>query len=281
MDYNLSNFEITAIIPIKIDSADRKKNVIMSVEYLLKNHNCKVMVTEVDNYQKLMLLQNPKLSYEFIATKENTPFYRTKILNNMLLCVETPYVINYDCDMLLSKSTMEKCLKMLKEGYDLVYPYPKGNIYYTSTLNDIQRSFISKEPTEYIDYLIEKYMIKLDNPNILFFKNTPLSSAVCAGGMQFFNTQSYKSGFGENEEFIDWGPEDYERLYRFYLLEYKIGWIDCGNIFHMDHEKTKSALNNSQTRQKNDEIWNKILKNIKTKEDMLKYMHSLNYIKKF
>jgi len=261
----MNDYEITAIIPIKIDSADRKKNAIMSVEYLLKNHNCKVIVTEVDDYQKLMPASNPKLNYQFITTQENVPFHRTKILNDMLLRVDTPYVINYDCDMLLPKSTMEKCLKMLKEGYDLVYPYPRSSVYYTSSLNDTQRSFIFREPTEYIDYLIEKYMIKIDNPNISFFENTPLSTSVCAGGMQFFNTKSYKSGFGENEEFIDWGPEDYERLYRFYLLEYKIGWIESGNIFHMDHEKTKSALNNSQTRQKNDEIWDKILKNVKTK----------------
>lgn len=273
---------ITAIIPIRVDSEDRRKNIITSVEFLLKNHDCNIIIKEVDSFQKIIPPTGPRLKYIFEQSKENEPFHRTKIINDMLVEVKTPHVINYDCDMLISKNTMDKCIDMLKNGYDLVYPYPKGSIYYTFIFNDVQRQkFIDTKTTEYIDYLINKYMIKLDETHLWFFMDTQLDGVLCAGGMQFFNTKAYKEGFGENEQFIDWGPEDYERIYRFYTLGYKIGWVDSGNILHMDHEKTKSSIDTSKTRQINTRLWHDILMRIKTKEQMFEYMNSLEYTKKF
>ena len=273
---------ITAIIPIRVDSEDRRKNIITSVEFLLKNHNCNIFLKEVDHIQKITPPSHPKLKYIFEKCDTNTPFHRTKIINDMLMEVNTPYVINYDCDMLISKSTIKKCMTMLEDGYDLVYPYPKGSLYYTAKLNDAHRDkFINESSTEYMDYIIEKYMIKLNETHLWFFMDTQLDGVVCAGGMQFFNTKSYKEGFGENEKFVDWGPEDYERIYRFYTLGYKIGWVDSGNILHMDHEKTKSSTDTSQTRKNNTRLWHDILMRRKTKEQMIEYMDNLEYTKKF
>lgn len=273
---------ITAIIPIRVDSEDRRKNIITSVEFLLKHHNCNIILKEVDIIKKINPPEHPRLKYIFEESKENAPFHRTKIINDMLLEVTTPYVINYDCDMLLPMSTMKKCIEMLDSGYDLVYPYPKGNIYFTSLLNDAQRTkFIQDPNTEYMDYIIQKYMIKLDDTHLWFFMDTDLDGVVCAGGMQFFKTESYKNGFGENEKFIDWGPEDYERIYRFYTLGYKIGWIDSGNIFHMDHENSKSASDTSKTTKYNTRLWRHILMTVKTKGQMLNYMNNLEYTKRF
>lgn len=278
----MNSENITAIIPVRIDSADRLKNISTSVEFLLKYHNCKIIIKECDSTQKITPPINNRIKYIFEKCNINDPFHRTKIINDMLLEVDTPYVINYDCDMLLPQSTMTKCIEMLKNGYDLVYPYPKGSIYYTSQLNDDHRKkFLNDQNTNYIDYLIEKYMIKINDTPLWFFMDTDLDGVVCVGGMQFFKTESYKNGFGENERFIDWGPEDYERIYRFYKLGYKIGWIDSGNIFHMDHEKSKSSSETSKTRKINTRHWHEILMKIKTKKQMLEYLNSLSYVKKF
>jgi hypothetical protein len=168
---------------------------------------------------------------------------------------------------------------MLDNGYDLVYPYPKGSIYYTTKLNqDHIKKFLNDPDNSYMDYIIQKYMISIDKQTIYYFLDTDLKNVVCAGGMQFFNTKSYIQGYGENEEFLDWGPEDYERIYRFYLLGYKIGWIDSGNIMHMDHKKTESSESNNILSQKNCKLWAKIFSNIDTKEKMIQYMNSLPYV---
>lgn len=275
------NSEITAIIPIKIDSDDRLKNINTTISFLLKHHNCKIIVKEVDVLQKTNLPKHDRLFYIF-EQSDDPFFHRTKILNEMLLQVDTKYTINYDCDMLISQKTMNMCLTMLKKGYDLVYPYQKNTIYYTSLLNDIQRQkFITDENTDHIDYLISKYMINLNHPGVNYYIGTGLEGVVCSGGMQFFNTQSYIEGCGENELFIDWGPEDYERLYRFFILGYKIGWIDSGNIYHIDHKKTKSTETSTKTYQSNLKNLIYILSNIKNKNDMTNYMLSLNYTNKF
>lgn len=272
---------ITAIIPIRVDSEDRRKNIITTVEFLLKHHNCNIIIKEVDTIQKIVLPIHSRLKYIFEQSKENTPFHRTRILNDMLMEVKTPYVINYDCDMLIPTSTMNKCINMLEEGYDLVYPYPKGNVYFKSQLNDIQRNkFLFDNTTEYMDYILEKYKIIIHSTDIWFFMDTELDGVFCTGGMQFFNTKSYKEGFGENEEFVDWGPEDYERIYRFHTLGYKIGWVDSGNILHMDHE-LPSSIDNRKTKNQNTKLWYEILILRKTKEQMIEYMSNLKYANRF
>lgn len=271
---------VTAIIPVRIDSKDRQKNIITCVEFLLKHHNCNIIIKEVDVQQKIQPPNHSRLKYIFEKSNENEPFHRTKIINDMLIEVTTPYVINYDCDMLLPTSTMKKCITMLEQGYDLVYPYPKGNVYFTFGLNDIQRNkFLNDSTTDYMDYLIQKYKIALSDNPLWFFIDTELDGVFCTGGMQFFNTKSYKEGFGENEQFIDWGPEDYERIYRFYRLGYKIGWVDFENIIHMDHEKTISSIDTSKTRQNNTRLWHEIVIKFRTKEQMLEYMHNMVYVK--
>jgi hypothetical protein len=276
----MSQTEITAIIPVRIDSEDRKKNIITAVEFLLKHHYCNIILKEVDVSQKLVPPTNKRLKYIFEQSKEGEPFHRTRILNDMLCEVMTPYTINYDCDMLIPHSTMKKCLDMLKNGYDLVYPYPKGNLYFTFDLDDKQRRyFINESNTNYMDYLFEKYAISLNENNIWFFIDTELDGVVCTGGMQFFNTESYKKGFGENELFVDWGPEDYERLFRFYTLGYKVGWVDSGNILHMNHKKTDSSNDTSRLRKSNTKMWHDILMRRRKKDDMLDFMKSLKYVK--
>lgn len=277
----MNTSDITAIIPVKVDSEDRLKNINTTIAFLLKHHNCKIIVKEVDESQKTNLPKHERLRFIFEKTN-SILFHRTKILNEMLLSVDTKYTINYDCDMLISQKTFNSCLTMLEQGYDLVYPYQKNTIYYTSVLNDKQREkFITDNNTDYIDYLISKYMITLNHPGVNYFIGTGLEGVLCAGGMQFFNTKSYIEGYGENELFVDWGPEDYERLYRFFILGYQLGWVESGNIYHVDHKKTKSTETSTKTYENNLKNWIYINSNIKTKDDMLKYMRALKYTERF
>jgi len=272
---------LTAIIPVRIDSTDRLKNINTTIEFLLKYYNCNIILKEVDSTQKIQLPNNSRLTYIFEKVQDTSFFHRTKILNEMLSLVKTKYVVNYDCDMLIPQSTMKRCIHMLNSGYDLVYPYPRGNIYMTFFLDNPQRLKLLNDPNnEYMDYLIKKYAININEIIYNYFKSTELDGVFCAGGMQFFKTKSYIEGYGENESFIDWGPEDYERLYRFYLLGYKIGWMESENIIHMDHQKSQANDDFNHYNIQNKENWKNILTIIKTKKDMFQYMNSLAYTKK-
>ena len=223
--------DITFVIPVKIDSADRLNNLQTSIDFLLKYYNCHIIVKECDTFQKVFLPKNKNIFYFFEESKNNNFFHRTKILNDMLRLVETKYVANYDCDILIPQINVEKSIFLLDGGYDMVFPYEKGLVVLDWPLNEQQREKILSEPdTLYLEKLLEKHKCNhfVHDPSFSgldVFKNIGLGKIFSAGSVQFFNTKSYIEGFGENEAFIDWGPEDQERLYRFFILGYKSNLI--------------------------------------------------------
>ena len=108
--------ECTFIMPLRIESADRMRNVITTIIYLLRNFDTKVIVKEVDVEsifeqsvqpaleEALEDFQLEGLTHIFEQSDDYT-FHRTKIINDMLWMVDTPYVANYDCDILLPKTS--------------------------------------------------------------------------------------------------------------------------------------------------------------------------------
>jgi hypothetical protein len=198
----------------------------------------------------------------------------------MLKLVETKYTINYDCDILVPQENVKKCLYMLESGYDFVFPYEKGAVltFWDFTEQQLNK-ILTDSDTSWISYLLNKYQVLTDHPGLDVFTSIGLGKIITAGGIQFFNTQSYKNGFAENEEFIDWGPEDQERLYRFFILGYKIGWIDSGIVIHMNHPKSKAWDSNTFYNKENHKLWDNITTNFKSKESMLEYMSALEYTK--
>lgn len=276
----MSNF--TAIIPIRIDSSERLKNLQTTVSFLLKFFDWKVIVKEVDSNQKVFLDKHKRLLYLFEHANNTEYFHRTKILNDMLLLVDTKYTINYDCDILVPQKNMADVTKMLESGHDIVFPYAKGTFLTCWNFNDFQlNKILTDEDTSWLSYLLNKYPLKPNHDGIDIFHKLNLGKIITTGGIQCFNTESYKNGFGENEEFIDWGPEDQERIYRFYILDYKIGWIESGSVVHMNHPKSTATNTNNYYNIKNHELWDFIKNNIITKSEMVKYLKSLKYTQRF
>jgi hypothetical protein len=279
----MNSSNLTAIIPLKVDSKDRMRNIIASTEFLLKYYDCKIIIKEVDESQKINPPVNDRIKYVFEKTNTLDCFHRTKILNDMLFMVDTPYVVNYDCDMLIAQSCMAEVLSLLESGYDLVYPYEKGSVFLPLNVNEQHiNKFLNDDNNLYLEHIIKKHLstCQINGDGLDCFNKIGLGKIWTCGGMQFFNTQSYISGYGENEMFLDWGPEDQERLYRFYLLGYKVGWANSTLICHMDHQKTNTTQKTNKYNIQNHELWDKITSTITSKEDMKNYMNSLEYVKK-
>jgi len=248
----------TLIIPVKIDSVERKNNVETTLKYIFKNTDCKIIIKESDLEQKLFVDSNNRIRYFF--EKNNTGiFHRTKLLNEMLHLVDTPVVANYDADIILYPETYRQAEQLiLEQNYDLIYPYrfeqmdqikifPNAydtiNFYNSLDLNDIHITHLNKYFCRY-------------------------------GHVQFFKTDSYRSGFMENENYIDWGPEDEERGLRFVKLGYKVSWIK-GLVFHQEHPPSirKEQFN------KNEELHSKIKQ--MNKQDLVEYYSKQDYLKKY
>ena len=127
--------DATFIIPIRIESEDRLRNVITSVAFLLNNFNTNIIVKEVDKTSVFKQRALPQLESFFgevnvkhIFEESDEPlFHRQKVLNEMIVEADTEIVVNYDCDVILPLESYVTAYVGIKEKvYDVVYPYGDG-----------------------------------------------------------------------------------------------------------------------------------------------------------
>ena len=136
MRTNLS--EATFIIPIRIESPDRMRNVITTTAFLLENFKTNIIIKEVDKESIFEKEALPILesildvdiweNFNFIFEKSDEPlFHRQRVLNEMIMECDTEVVVNYDCDVILPKESYELAYKGIMDNiYDVVYPYGQG-----------------------------------------------------------------------------------------------------------------------------------------------------------
>ena len=265
----------TFIIPIRIESEDRMRNVITILCYLLKNFDAKVILKEVDTesvFKNEVLPQIKDYLGNDIANlthlfeeSDDSVFYRMKVLNEMISIANTDIIVNYDCDVLFKKDTYIKSVKMIEDGYDLVYPYGFGQYQKQAFVNDNDVSqFISND----FDF------------NILDSKSNIYDAQY--GHVQFVKKESYIKAGMENENFRGSSPEDKERFYRFDKMGYNIGRIN-DIVYHLEHSRGHNSWPNSvhgnPYMQSNFDIWEKIKK--MSGQELTDYYSNQEYLKKY
>lgn len=259
----MNNDKITTfIIPVRIDSNDRLRNLSITLNYLKNNFTESViMVTESDEYQKTKDINFENIEYTFIYDN-NDFFHRTKILNEMTFKSKTPIIINYDLDCLIQKEAYdEACNLILNKDYDLIFPYGHGN--YIKYINSNSNLYNSD--------------INFNNLDFNKIDNSYMGRSGC-GHVKFHKKESYiKSGM-ENENFISWGSEDGEIYNRYEILEYKkthINYLLC----HLEHERSINSSSSNPYCNSNIDLCNKLSKY--SKEELINYYSNIEYMKKY
>ena len=265
----------TFIIPIMIESEDRMRNVVTVLAYLLKNFDTKVIVKEVDVesvFEDQVLPQIEDFlgdninNLTHVFEKSDDPvFYRMKILNEMIDMADTNVIANYDCDVLFKKETYVESVKMILDGFDLVYPYGFGNYQKQVFIDD---DGVSEFINEDFDFEV------LDKKSRMYDAQY--------GHVQFVNRKSYILAGMENENFRGSSPEDKERFYRFDKMGYSVGRID-DIVYHLEHSRganswPNSVQGNPYMKQNFDE-WEKI-QNM-TGHQLRSYYSNQEYLKKY
>ena len=265
--------DVTFIIPLRIETEDRLRNIVTVLIYLLRNFDTNVIVKEVDKHSEFEKCAMPMLeaaledfqleglTHIFEQSDEFT-FHRTKILNDMLWMVETPIVVNYDSDILLPKASYAYATNLIRNGYtredgDTFYPklvYPYGNGRYQAQIytND-------EEVTEFLNNYFKFEVFKK-------WRSYDAKYGFC----QWFDTEEYKRLGGENEGFVAYGYEDDERHYRFAMLS-NVARID-ENIFHLEHKRSSNSWFNNPHIEDNRKLWKK-LKSCNKQELQVYYDH--------
>lgn len=260
--------DATFIIPLRIDSQDRLRNIITSLCYLYSNFVTNVIIREVSDQPIFDTHALPQikefcgedfviLDYQYIKT-DSPIFHRQKIINQMLKDVQTKVTVNYDCDVLLPLKSYEESVELiLNDDADVVYPYGDG-LYQKQVFAD--------------DDLVSEFLNNKFDFTILESKSKIYDSKY--GFVQFFNTESYIMGGGENENFVAYAPEDVERHYRFKTLGYKVKRIN-NTIYHLEHSRTPNSWFTNPYRQANEIEWIKVSK--MNKNELEKYIQQSNF----
>jgi len=262
--------EATFIIPIRIESDDRLRNVITSLCFLISNFDTNIIVHEVDSQSIFSEVALPQIN-EFcgdtsplnhIFEKSKSPsFHRQRVLNDMLMLATTKVVVNYDCDIILPiDSYLNAYSKIINDKYDLVYPYGDGQyqIQVFADDNIVTQFLVNDFDYKYLNQKSKKYDAKY-------------------GFCQFFNRISYIEGGMENENFVAYAPEDVERYYRFNKLGYKVNRIS-NVIYHLEHSRTPNSWFTNPHMQNNNVEWEKI--KLMERDDLREYITNQDYYKK-
>ena len=265
----------TFIIPIRIESADRMRNIITVVSYLLENFDTKVIVKEVDTEPVFKTEVLPQIT-EFLEDSidnltyifehsDDSVFYRMKIINEMINDSSTEVVVNYDCDVLLKPETCVQAVNMIENGYDIVYPYGFG---------DYQKQVFVNDDT------VSDFLSSDSDFSILDAKSKIYDAQY--GHVQFIKRISYIDAGMENENFRGSSPEDKERFHRFTLLGYNVGRID-DQVYHLEHSRGVNSWPNSVQgnpyMKENFEEWGKI--QLMNKDELKEYYSTQEYLKKY
>jgi len=269
----------TFIIPLRIETEDRMRNIITTLIYLTRNFNTKIIVKEVDKesiyLREVLPLLEQALEPEMLSCinhifekNDEFTFHRTKILNDMLWMVDTPVVVNYDSDIILPVETYIYATNMITKGWvhpdaeggqpvKIVYPYGFGNYQWQCHVGD-------NEVTNFIN----------SGFNFEYFNGHMRQWDAKYGFCQFVDTEEYRKLGGENENFIAYGYEDDERYFRFNLLSSVARINDY--VYHLEHGRTKNSWFNNPHCEDNKKLWENL--KVKGKESLLKYYKNVDYI---
>ena len=280
----------TFIIPLRIDTGDRLRNVILSTAYLLNHFDTNVMIKEVDSEHRFetfalpiikRLVDTKNLIHIFENdTRTDDAFHRTRVLNDMVMESKTDIVVNYDTDLILPIDSYVQSVKMLEGEYDVVYPYRYGNHgerkvnlgFTIETQNDMDRF----EKGGWVSSFLESdYDCKSFDDRYFYYQSEQGQGWAEYGMVQFFDRQVYIDGGLENEGFIAYAPEDIERHHRWKTLGYNIGRVD-EHAYHLEHQRTQNSWFHNPFMQSNNQLWEQL--KVLSKEQLIEYYKNQKYL---
>ena len=261
--------DATFIIPIRIESEDRLRNVITSVAFLLNNFDTNIIIKEVDKTSVFKERALPQLESFFgevkvkhIFEESDEPlFHRQRVLNEMIIEADSEIVVNYDCDVILPLESYVTAYMGIKQGiYDVVYPYGDGMYQRQVNAEDkIVSSFLDSNDYSVLD--------SVSNEHTSDF-----------GWAQFFRRSVYIEGGMENENFRAYAPEDKERYYRFTTLGYKVGRINSV-VYHLEHARGENSWFSNPHMESNLNEWEMISR--MDKKQLMDYYSKQEYLEKY
>ncbi len=220
--------DCTFLIPYSYDTKDRLENLYITYLYLYRNILCNdIIIYEYSEKNKPTFNSKVIDNINFKFIKE--PFIKTKMINKMVREVRTKWFCIYDSDIFLTKEQLSETSKLINSDLkgnflDCIIPY--DGVY-------------QEMPRKFIDFYLkdlDKFKFKNFDSDHSLGHRFSRKDYVGTGGCVFFKTSSFLEIGGMNENFVKWGFEDDEVIYRMGYLGKNIFRLNNhGPIHHIQH----------------------------------------------
>ena len=221
MNNKISLFDVTFLIPVRIDSIIRVENLLSSINSILSNFDTNIIVLESSRYNNHLLEKLLPNDVQYIFIEDWDPvFHRTRYINELFDFSHTQIISIWDADIILPAEQILDAINALRCGdADVSFPYDGKFINVPDPIRDI---FIE---TSDINLL-------LANTN----KCTLPYGSNMGGGALFITSEAYIKTNKEDERFYGWGPEDWNRIEKWKLYQLKFYRAE-GPLFHLSHPR--------------------------------------------
>lgn len=221
---SIENERVTFIIPLRVDSKERERNLDIVIEMLVKIKNADILILEGDQHSCYSLKKEyPQVKYHFVSDFDPI-FHRTKYLNWLFKQAEGSVVGVWDTDVVMPEEQINEAIQLIRNGKAMMsFPYD-GRFYLLSP----DKSHLFEKERFYTNLYRE-------------MKDIPLGlGAHSVGGAFLVNRKVYLQAGGENEHFYGWGQEDAERVKRMEILDLPVSRVQ-GPLFHLYHPRNENS----------------------------------------
>lgn len=205
--------DVTFIIPVRIDTADRLANVKALCRQLTHTYTSKVLIG-CEDPDSLRAVLPTEVEVIHVDGNPDHPFHMNRVTNEVAKHATTPIRVHLDTDSLIPPEQLLEATRIIRDGEaEMVFPFS-----FAIGVPQLERSNFSTGRLK-----IER----IENPRPMV--------GVPEGLCQIWNGDSFALAGTENEFMIGWAPDDAERVVRLNKLGMRTARV-VGPIFHMDHE---------------------------------------------
>lgn len=222
--------DVTFMVPCRIESPDRRRNLRILVSYLRKYLDTNILICE-DNPERqdvpglMAELGVPASEYGYIHLSGNdSPYtHKAKQINTMAEAAATPVLVVQDTDVVVEPTQYVFAQHAIRNGAALACPF--NGLFF-----DIAAAYIPG-----VERHLAVGQIDLFDPrNEMLYKNS-------YGGSVFFSRDVFTRYGGFNENFVSWGWEDFEIYRRLERIDQRVERM-WGPLLHLSHSRATNSV---------------------------------------
>ncbi|MBN2597278.1 MAG: hypothetical protein JXR82_10885 [Marinifilaceae bacterium] len=213
--------DVTFLIPVRIDSAERLENTELVVKYIKSNFLTNLIVLEASDTERVI---NKFIDKKIFIKDVDPIFHHTKYRNILSEHAKSKILAFWDTDIIALPKQIEEGTQTIRDNNSsFVLPYD-GRVF---KVDPVLRKLYSEHKD--LDFIIQ-------NQEKMFLMFGHFSE----GGVFMVKRNQFNNTTKENENFYGWGPEDAERVKRWEILGHHVERI-TGPIFHLHHPRKENS----------------------------------------